>query len=76
MAFLENVVYLMSFFIIPRRHAINNSKVPKKLKSAYLQGLEYNTGEESFKKCYKDYPICPYSAKTMLKFISFMNKFS
>lgn len=53
-------------------NTIENTKVPKKLKKSFEQGLEYNKNQkEDFKKCYKNYPICPYSAETMLKLISF-----
>jgi TolA-binding protein len=49
--------------------------VPKKLRKAYEQGLEYSKGDkEGFRKCYKNYPICPYSAETMLKLMT-INKF-
>lgn len=56
-------------------HAIENSKVPKKLKKSYEQGIEFNKNEKTdFTKCYQSYPLCPYSAETMIKFITF-NKF-
>lgn len=64
------------FHQIPiRRHTIEHTKVPKKLKKSYQQGMSFNKNSEGdFKKCYKDYSMCPYSAKTMLKLITF-NKF-
>lgn len=56
-------------------HAIENSKVPTKLKKSYEQGIEFNKNDKKdFTKCYKSYPLCPYSAETMIKFITF-NKF-
>lgn len=54
------------------RNAIENTKVPKKLQKAYEKGLDYNQNEQTdYKKCFNDYTWCPYSAETMMKFISF-----
>ena len=54
------------------RNTLDNVKVPKKLKKAFENGYNYNKNlDEDFKNCYKDYPFCPYSAKTMIKIITF-----
>ncbi|KAG5672365.1 hypothetical protein PVAND_002497 [Polypedilum vanderplanki] len=50
----------------------NKMKLPKKLIKAYEQGQEFNKNEkDDYKKCYKNYSWCPYSASTMMKFIAF-----
>lgn len=74
----RKIVKIVTKFIsIFCSHTIEHTKVPKKLKNAYDLGIEYNKGVKSdFKKCYKNYPICPYSADTMLRLIAQMNNFS
>ena len=53
-------------------NSLDNVKVPKKLKKAFENGYNYNKNlDEDFKNCYEDYPFCPYSAKTMIKIITF-----
>ncbi|CAO1425026.1 unnamed protein product [Diamesa serratosioi] len=53
---------------------IEKVKVPKRLKKSFEEGQDYNqNGKEDFEKCYKNFPICPYSAKTMMKLIQFNN---
>ncbi|KAL7018396.1 hypothetical protein ACKWTF_010736 [Chironomus riparius] len=53
-------------------NTIDNVKVPKKLKKAYEHGQGYNKNNKNdFEKCYKNYSWCPYSADTMMKFITF-----
>lgn len=38
-------------------------------------GIDFNkNGKDDFEKCYKNYPMCPYSAETMMQLITF-NKF-
>lgn len=58
-------------------HTIEHTKVPKKVKKSYDQGLKYNLNrKDDFKKCYKNYPLCPYSAETMMMLISQLNSFN
>ncbi|CRK91929.1 CLUMA_CG005547, isoform A [Clunio marinus] len=56
-------------------HTIEHTKVPKKLSKAYQSGLDFNKNRKNdFIKCYKMFPLCPYSSKTMMKLIT-LNKF-
>ncbi|XP_070506035.1 uncharacterized protein [Chironomus tepperi] len=51
---------------------IDHVKVPKKLKKAYKLGQDYNKNQrDDYQKCYTNYSWCPYSARTMIKFITF-----
>ncbi|XP_055627051.1 uncharacterized protein LOC129769063 isoform X2 [Toxorhynchites rutilus septentrionalis] len=48
-----------------------NSKVPKKLVQSFKRGLSFNKFKEvDFENCYPHYPLCIYSAKTMLKLMN------
>ena len=49
-------------------------KMPNRLKKSFELGQNYNKDNAfDHKKCYKHYPMCMYSAKTMLKLIQFNN---
>uniref|UniRef100_A0A182K263 Uncharacterized protein n=1 Tax=Anopheles christyi TaxID=43041 RepID=A0A182K263_9DIPT len=54
--------------------SVENSKtIPAPLKESFEHGLQYNDNlkvKDSFKKCYRRYPLCLYSARTMLRFMS------
>lgn len=39
---------------------------PEEIKMAYSHGKK---SMKSFEQCYKNYPFCPYSARTMLKLL-------
>lgn len=40
--------------------------VPNEIETAYLHGIN---STQSFEKCYKKFPYCPYSARIMLKLL-------
>uniref|UniRef100_A0A336M0T1 CSON009836 protein n=1 Tax=Culicoides sonorensis TaxID=179676 RepID=A0A336M0T1_CULSO len=51
---------------------INNTDVPSKISKAFHLGEKYNKNHQyDFKKCYTEYPLCPYSAKTMLSILQY-----
>ncbi|KFB36985.1 AGAP011144-PA-like protein [Anopheles sinensis] len=55
--------------------SVENSKtVPKPLKESFENGLKYNDdltkAKDNYRKCYRRYPLCPYSARTMLRIMS------
>ncbi|XP_035894339.1 uncharacterized protein LOC118504229 [Anopheles stephensi] len=54
--------------------SVENSKtIPRPLKESFELGLKYNdnlSAKENYKKCYRRYPLCLYSARTMLRFMS------
>lgn len=54
------------------RNNIGNDLTPKVVINAFNAGKKYRS---NFKMCYNDYPLCVYSAKTMLKLIEFYSKF-
>lgn len=49
-----------------------NRNAPVKIKNAYNLGVKYSNNSS---KCYKHFPLCPYSSKTMLKLIQLYNSF-
>ncbi|XP_053677242.1 uncharacterized protein LOC128727360 [Anopheles nili] len=53
--------------------SVENSKsIPKPLKDSFESGLSYADlkRKDTYKKCYRRYPLCVYSARTMLRFMS------
>ncbi|XP_050096040.1 uncharacterized protein LOC126577974 isoform X3 [Anopheles aquasalis] len=54
--------------------SVENSKtVPKPLKESFEIGLKFNDNlqsKDNYEKCYRRYPLCSYSARTMLGFMS------
>lgn len=49
-----------------------NRNPPTKIRKAYNLGEKYSNNSS---KCYKHFPLCPYSSKTMLKLIQLYNSF-
>ncbi|XP_055302774.1 uncharacterized protein LOC129568642 isoform X2 [Sitodiplosis mosellana] len=45
-------------------YAMTGGGVPEEIELAHSRGKQ---SEKSFERCYKHYPYCPYSARTMLK---------
>lgn len=53
------------------RYGLANG-APKAIENAYSLGL---SAHKNYEKCYKQYPYCPYSAKTMLKLLQLYSYF-
>lgn len=49
-----------------------NENVPGKIKRAFYLGQKYGRSKPNdYKRCYSEYPYCPYSGNTMLKILKF-----
>ncbi|XP_041781135.1 uncharacterized protein LOC121598402 isoform X2 [Anopheles merus] len=58
--------------------SVENSKtVPAPLRESFENGLQYNgnlKAKDNYKQCYRRYPLCLYSARTMLRFMSLFGR--
>lgn len=55
------------------RYVWNNFRnLPLQIRLPFIQGLALSANEKSAVPCYETYPLCWYSAKTMLKILSWL----
>ncbi|XP_001849437.2 uncharacterized protein LOC6039942 isoform X1 [Culex quinquefasciatus] len=53
----------------------NNKNVPSRIKQSFERGLSFNQFNEiDYSNCFAHYPLCIYSAKTMLKLLDLHTK--